>query len=137
MKFREKLTRFMIGRYGTDPLNRFLSIFTIVVLLLAVLLTGTALGLLLQALGVVGLVWSVFRTFSRQLEKRRLENDGYLRIKGRLTGGVRGARSRFQQRKDYRFFRCPSCKTWLRVPRGKGRLSITCRQCVERFTKST
>ena len=46
-------------------------------------------------------------------------------------------RSRFRQRKEYRFYRCPSCGTWLRVPRDKGRLQITCRQCGERFTRKT
>ena len=137
MKFRSWLARVMTGRNGADQLCRFLSILTVVLLLLSLITGGTALSGLFWSLGLVSLVWGLFRSFSRNLERRRAENQAYLRLAGRVRGTFSGALSRFRQRKDYRFFRCPSCRTWLRVPRNKGRMQITCRQCGERFTRKT
>ena len=68
---------------------------------------------------------------------RRAENERFLRWQYKVTGKLRSLKTRWDQRRDYRFFRCPSCRSWLRVPRGKGKLNITCRQCGERFTRST
>ncbi len=137
MRFRNWLARFMAGRSGNDQLNRALNIVTLVLLVLSLFLGRTAVGSLVWILALASLAWSVIRTFSRNLAKRQRENAVYLARTRKLREGVRGVRDRFAQRKDYRFFRCPSCRTWLRVPRGKGKLNITCRQCGERFTRST
>ncbi len=137
MKFRNWLAGVMAGRYGSDQLNRALNIGTLVFLVLSLFLGHSGLGSLLWLLALAGLVWSTVRTFSRNIPRRQRENAAYLARTRKLRESVRGVRERFAQRKDYRFFRCPSCRTWLRVPRGKGRLNITCRQCGERFTRST
>ncbi|MBR4692799.1 MAG: hypothetical protein IKP17_08575 [Oscillospiraceae bacterium] len=137
MKFRNWMAQTMAGRYGTDPLNRALNIATLVFLVLSLFIGGSSVGGLIWVLAILSLVWSTFRTFSRNIGKRSAENEAYLRLTGRLRSRFGGAGDRFRQRKDYRFFRCPSCGTWLRVPRGKGKLSITCRQCGERFTRNT
>ena len=137
MKFRNWLTGVMAGRNGADQLCRFLSILAVVLLLLSLLTGGTALGSILWILGLASLVWGSFRSFSRNLERRRAENAAYLRRAGRIREIFSGALSRARQRKDYRFFRCPSCRIWLRVPRNKGRVQSTCRQCGERFTRKT
>lgn len=138
MKFRERMVRFMAGRYGTDRLNRVLSVATIVLLVIS-LFTGTrgGFGSFVWLLALACLVWSTIRTFSRNIPARQKENAAWQRLERKLTGGISGWRTRFRQRKEYRFFRCPSCRTWLRVPKGKGRLNITCRRCGERFTRST
>ena len=137
MRFRNYLARIMYGRYGTDQLGRALSIAAPVLLVLSFLTGGSGFGTLLWILALACLVWNGVRTFSRNIPKRQRENAAFLGLTRNLRGGFRGARERFAQRKDYRFFRCPSCRAWLRVPRGKGRLNITCRQCGERFTRST
>ena len=137
MRFRSFLTRVMAGRYGTDQLNRALNIGTLVFLVLSLFLGHSGLGSLLWLLALAGLVWSTVRTFSRNIPRRQRENAAFLSLTRKPRENLRGARERFSQRKDYRFFRCPSCRTWLRVPRGKGRLNITCRQCGERFTRKT
>ena len=137
MKFRNWMAQAMAGRYGTDQLNRALNIATLVFLVLSLFVGGSSVGGLIWVLAILSLVWSTFRTFSRNIGKRSAENEAYLRLTGRLRSRFGGAGDRFRQRKDYRFFRCPSCGTWLRVPRGKGKLSITCRQCGERFTRNT
>ena len=137
MRFRQWLGRVMAGRYGTDQLNRFLTVATLVLLILSLFTGGTALGKLVWILALVCLVSETYRTFSRRIDRRRAENEKYLRLTRGFRGRVGDKASRFRQRKEYRFFRCPSCRTVLRVPRGKGRLSITCRQCGERFIRKT
>lgn len=137
MKFRNWLARTMAGRYGTDQLNRALNIATLVFLVLSLFTGGSRFGSLVWLLAILSLGWGTFRTFSRNLPRRQAENAAYLRLTGSFRSRFRGSRERFQQRKEYRFFRCPSCRTWLRVPRNKGKLSITCRQCGERFTRKT
>ena len=137
MRFRQWLGRVMAGRNGTDQLNRFLAAAALVLLILSLFTGGTALGRLVWILALACLVAETWRTFSRRLDRRRAENEKYLRLTRGLRGRVGDGMSRFRQRKDYRFFRCPSCRTVLRVPRGKGRLSITCRQCGERFIRKT
>ena len=135
MRFRNWLTRSLVGRYGADQLNRALNIAALVLLVLSFFTGGV--GRLFWALALACLRWGVFRTFSRNIPGRQRENAAYLGVTRGLRERIRGVRDRFSQRRDYRFFRCPSCGTWLRVPRGKGRLNITCRQCGERFTRST
>ena len=137
MKFRNWLTGMMAGRNGTDRLGRFLSILTVVLLLLSIFAGAAALSRVFWTLGLMSFFWGIFRCFSRNLPRRQAEERVYLRMKNKVVGGLREAQSRFRQRKDYRFFRCPSCKSWLRVPRNKGRVQITCRQCGERFTRKT
>lgn len=137
MKFRSWLARVMSGRYGTDQLNRALSIATLILLVLSIFTGGSAFGRIIWILALVCLCWSTFRSFSRNIGKRQQENQRFLRMTRGLRSEAGGAKTRFDQRRDYRFFRCPACKTWLRVPRGKGRLNITCRQCGERFTRNT
>lgn len=136
MKFKEWLTRTMAGRYGTDGLNRAMNILTLVLLILSLVTRGRG-SSLLWTLALACLVWTTFRTFSRNIAARQAENAAYLRLTRGWRSSLGGARERFRQRRDYRFFRCPSCRMWLRVPRGKGRVNITCRQCGERFTRST
>ena len=137
MRFRQWLGRFMAGRYGADQLNRFLCVATLVLLVVSLFTGGTALGSLVCILALACLVWEIWRTFSRRIDRRRAENARYLRLTRGLRGRIGDALSRFRQRKDYRFFRCPSCRAVLRVPRGKGKLNITCRQCGERFIRKT
>ncbi len=131
------LIRFMAGRNGTDNLSRFLSLAAIVFLFISMFTNGSAVGSAAFVLALACIFISWFRTLSKNIYKRRQENDAYLRYRGRFTGWFKGVISRMKQRRDYNFYRCPSCKTWLRVPKGKGKVNITCRNCGERFIKKT
>jgi len=135
---KEKLMRFMQGRYGVDPLYRFLLWVAVICLLLAALLEELAgLSILLHYGAIALLAWSVFRVFSRNIEKRYLENLHYLEKRSSVQQYFRITREKFQQRKDYKFFVCPTCKTNLRVPKGKGKVNITCSKCGNRFQGKT
>ena len=140
MRFRNWLMRVMAGRYGAmgmDKLNRALNIAALILLVLSLFLGRTGVGSLIWLLALACLVWGAFRSLSRNIRGRQRENEAFLGLTRNFTGTFRGMWDRFAQRKEYRFFRCPSCRTWLRVPRGRGKLNITCRQCGERFTRST
>ncbi len=135
------LTRVMAGRNGMDHLNRFLSFVVLFLLLLEMVLNWTIANLrltsLLSFLTLALLVYLYFRMFSRNIYRRQQENGAYLRQRYRVTSWWNGIRDRWNQRKDYKFFKCPSCRTRLRVPRGKGKLNIVCRKCGTSFQRRT
>ncbi len=133
MNLKERFLRFMAGRYGSDQLSRFLSFLALALIVLNLFLRSGILWLL----GVAALVLVYLRMFSRSYEKRRRENERYLQLKYKLTGGVRNWADRQKQRRDYVFFRCPACHAMLRVPRGKGRIRVTCRKCGNAFERKT
>ena len=133
---REKLARFMIGRNGSDQLTRFISIVVCLALVLSLFLNSDA-QLAIWFLAIVGAIYVYIRVFSRNVAKRRQENANFLRATASVRGYFRGLRERWVQRRDYRFFRCPSCRTLLRVPRGKGKIRVVCRKCGTSFIRNT
>ena len=130
---RQKFTQFMSGRNGNDQLNLFLLIVDVILLLLAGIFANS-LGKVLYPLVILLLGYAYFRMLSRNLYKRSEENGKYLRLRYKLMAELRVHRERWVQRKDYKFFTCPSCKTTLRVPRGHGKIKIVCRKCGNSFT---
>ena len=130
---REKFARFMSGRNGNDQLNRFLMLVDIVLLLIAAIFKD-GIGRYVYPFVFVLLAYAYFRMLSRNLYKRSEENGKYLRLRYKLMAELRIHWERWVQRKDYKFFTCPSCKTTLRVPRGHGKIKIVCRKCGSSFT---
>ena len=123
----------MAGRNGNDQLNRTLMIASVAVLLLASILRRTALGgvLYILLLAVLGLTY--YRMLSRDLYRRRSENERYLRAVEKQRAKLRVLKERWKQRKSYKFFSCPSCKAVMRVPRGRGKIRIVCHKCGNTF----
>lgn len=129
---RERIAKFMAGRYGNDQLGRALLIADLVLLLLASVFSKSVGGLLMPlALILLGYVY--FRMLSRNIYKRQEENGKYLRLKYKVTSKLNVLKERWKQRKEYKFFTCPSCHTSLRVPRGRGKIKIVCRKCGTSF----
>ena len=129
---RERLMRFMAGRNGNDQLNVFLLIVDVVLLVLAGIFSRER-GSILYPLAIVLLLYIYFRMFSRNLYKRRDENGKFLRLKHSVESYFRVRKEQWLQRKEYKFFTCPSCRAALRVPRGRGKLKIVCRKCGTSF----
>ena len=119
----------MAGRNGNDALNRFLLVCDLILLLLSSLLRGP---FFLLALALLGYIY--FRMLSRNVTRRREENGKFIRSRYRLSASMKVRREKWVQRKDYKFFTCPSCKTTLRVPRGHGKIKVVCRKCGNSFT---
>lgn len=144
-KIKLALQRFMIGRYGPDRLSLVLLWSGLALNLLSSLLSGAAgkaqsallafLCLLLMLLGYACYGFSIFRIFSRNLSKRQAEAQRFERFWQKTSTGFRQAVTRFKNRKQYKYFRCPGCKTRLRLPRGKGVVTVTCKCCHTSFTQ--
>ena len=133
---REKIARFMAGRNGNDQLNRFLLLVDIVLLLIAALFKD-GIGRYVYPFVFVLLAYAYFRMLSRNVYKRREENGKYIRARYKVSAALRVRHERWVQRKDYKFFTCPACRTTLRVPRHKGKINIVCKKCGNSFTGKT
>lgn len=128
MGFREKIMRFMVGRYGPDQFGKFLNVTTLIIIGVSILLSffSKVASYVLYIIALALMVYSYYRMFSKQIYKRAAENRKFLNIQ-----------SLFKQLKTHCFFQCPKCKTKVRVPRGKGKICITCPKCKEEFIKKT
>lgn len=133
---RNWLQKVMTGRYGVDEFNRFLNTTALITLVLSVLFKGV-LGMLFWLLAIGALVYSYFRMFSRKTYRRRAENNAYLTLRYHVTCKFSGVKQRIQQKKYYRFFKCPKCGITTRVPKGKGKIRITCPKCGESFVRKS
>ena len=136
MRFRQWLQRFFYGRRGPDDFSRFLIIAALVLTVVSWFFTGVA-NLVIYAVGLAVIAYCLFRILSKDLYRRHRENVWYLKQKGVVLRWFRSLKDRWTQRKDYKFFRCPSCHSLLRVPKNKGKLLLTCRKCGNRFEKKT
>lgn len=130
---KEKLARFMVGRNGNDQLNHFLLGLALALLVIAAIFKDSF-GSITYILVFALLGYAYFRMFSRNVYKRREENGKYMRARYRFSAAVKLRKEQWIQRKDYKFFTCPSCRTTLRVPRGHGKIKIVCRKCGNSFT---
>ncbi|MBE6973173.1 MAG: hypothetical protein E7440_04745 [Ruminococcaceae bacterium] len=129
---RNALQRFMYGRYGSDQLN----IFLLVVYLAALLLRGLpGLGVL-EFVALVLMAWTLFRMLSRNYAARRAENAKFLKLVGPVVRWYRLRRT-IRRDKEHRYFKCPGCGQQLRVPRGKGKITVNCRSCGASFQEKS
>lgn len=126
----------MAGRNGNDQLNVFLLIVDLILMLLSSIFSKS-IGGVLYPIVIALLVYVYFRMFSRNVYKRREENGKYMRLKYKAAAELRLFNERWIQRKDYKFFTCPSCRASLRVPRHRGKIKIVCRKCGTSFFGKT
>lgn len=123
------LSRFMNGRYGADQLSRTLAFASLALLLVSYI---TRLGILYY-LSLAGYGLAIFRMLSRNIEKRTRENDKYLAKTANIRTEIAQARNRFRNRKVYKYFKCPKCGVRLRLNRGVGEKTVTCKKCGQVF----
>ena len=126
------IQRFMYGRYGMDQLN----IALLLVYLVLYLISGLFRSHTLRLLSFLCLITVTVRFFSRRADQRREENARFLNAVGPLLRRYNVNKSR-RQDKDHSYFKCPNCGQQLRVPKGKGKISITCRSCGASFQEKT
>ena len=119
------LRNFMAGRYGTDRLNMAILSVGLAASLLSMIFKFAPVNLVLFLLSYGMMFWAIFRSLSRNTYKRYQENRKFLQIFDRLKD------------RQHRYFDCPKCRQMVRVPRGKGKISITCPRCREKFVKKT
>ena len=126
-------SNFMMGRYGPDQLSLFTLALSFLFNLIGAIFNLWPLSLLAYLL----LILTIFRFLSRNIRKRRAENDKFIKYWWPFKTKAQNFFRRIKDSRKYKFFRCPSCKNRLRVPRGKGKIKVTCPKCGERFQKKT
>ncbi len=131
-RLQQGIARLMAGRYGQDAFGLFLLVMALVCSFLSRI---PSLWLLIFPAYLL-LGYGLFRMFSKKLDRRRGENQAFLSLWGGLTGWFRRKKSNAADRKYYRHFKCPKCKTKLRAPKGKGHIRVTCPSCKEVFDKN-
>ena len=119
------LRNFMVGRYGTDKLNMAILCAGLAVCLVSAFIDAAMVNLLLTAVSYGLMIWALYRSFSRNTYKRYQENRKFLQFFDRLKD------------REHRYYDCPKCRQVVRVPRGKGKIAITCPKCREKFVKKT
>lgn len=113
-----KIQEFMYGRNGMDDLNKVLFYGSLILYLICIF-TGS---ILLYWLSLAGLLYYCFRAFSRNLVVRQQENRKFIDF-------ITLIKMKFQQRKEYKIFKCKRCGRKIRVPKGKGKIEVTCPVC--------
>lgn len=144
---REKIARFMQGRYGVDELSKFMTGASLVILILEMITRWYVLTLVFWAIFIV----IYYRMFSRDYGKRQQENQKFLNARYKFkakwyqtfhkngsygnTGGFQKLQRDIQQKMQYHIYKCPSCSQKIRIPRGKGKIMVRCPKCHTEFMK--
>ncbi len=124
-RIRTALGHFMQGRYGTDKLNMLILTAGLVLCILAMLIPHPQFSALVTLGSYILVGWAIFRSLSRKTYKRYEENRKYLMFLQRIRD------------REHRYYDCPRCRQQVRVPRGKGKIAITCPKCREKFIRKT
>ncbi len=139
MRFREKIARFLYGRYGADSLYNALFVCELILLFIGAVLSvlgnvNDVLAMISIAFYMIALglmIFALYRFFSRNIPKRRRENEAWLRFKGKFRRKPKLLLP--PDTSDHIFRTCPNCKATLRLPREKGKHQAKCPRCGERF----
>ena len=120
-RWKESFASLMYGRYGPDQLNN-----ALLILGVALAVVGMLFSLpVLTVLSYLPLGYCLYRMFSRNVNRRRLENQKYMQQLNRLRD------------RNSRYYSCPRCHQTVRVPRGRGKINIHCPKCGNQFVKKT
>ena len=133
MALMEKLRRFMSGRYGGDKL----SVALIIVAMLLSLVAGALGNVIVQLIAYLPVLWALFRMFSKNTQARYKENALFLKFWNPVEKWGKLQYNKLRDIKTHRYFHCPNCKNTLRVPKGKGEITITCPVCKHKFDRKT
>ena len=134
---KEKIGRFMAGRYGNDKLNQFMMAVFLGCAVLNLFVRNAYASSVLNSWECLLILLVYIRMFSKNISKRYAENQKYLALENRLRRFFGQKRYLMQQRKEYHIYKCPGCKQKIRIPRGKGKISIRCPKCGEEFIKNS
>lgn len=127
---RNKFRNMMQGRYGVDSFSNALLVVVFVCAILSFFF-----GNAFYIIAVVCLFYAYFRMFSTNYEKRYKENRAFIDLKNRAEAFVRNQISMMKQRKTHHIYSCPQCKQKIRIPRGHGKIMVTCPKCKMEFQK--
>ena len=127
------LKKFMQGRYGGDQLSLALLVLSIILSLIG----GLSKITFIAGLSYIPFVISIFRMFSKDISKRSMENYKFSMAFSPIYKKYLGLKNRIKDRKTHKYIKCPNCKQKLRVPKGKGKILVTCSKCNHKFYKKS
>ena len=128
-KFKEKLVRFMVGRYGTDQLYFGMLVLSLILMVVNLFIGSTVVAMVVWLL----LALMLFRSFSRNISRRSMENLKFLKLWQPVQNKSSLALRRVKEFRTHRFRTCPSCRAVLRLPRKRGRHTVVCPKCRHSF----
>lgn len=134
---KERLGRFMQGRYGVDTLSKFLLVCGLVAVFGAALFDSPLASSVCNMLGWLVILICYFRLFSRNVTKRYAENHAFLAKTYKIRCFFQRQKEMLKQRRVYHIYRCPGCKQKIRIPRGKGKIEVRCPKCGTTFIKKS
>ena len=129
MNFRDKMNNFFRGRYGYDELNKFLLVMYIIFIMINLFTRFYLLNILSFVIAIILL----FRIFSKNIEKRYAENRKFMDITAPVRVWFDNIRN--SSKSSSKVFVCSKCHQKVRVPKGKGKIEITCPKCNYKFIK--
>ena len=129
---REKIMRFMQGRYGNDRLGQAMLMAALACVVLSLFRIP-----FISTIGLAILVLTYYRMFSRQIAKRAAENQKYMQLEWKVRAKLQKQKQSLAPRRTHRIYKCPNCKQKIRVPRNRGRIAISCRKCGTEFIRKT
>ena len=129
MNFKEKMKNFMIGRYGQDELGKFILSLALILLVINLFVKTSA----LSAVALMLIFYSYYRIFSRDTSARYAENKKFLDTIEPLRRKFFTSKNKYENRKVYKYIKCPNCKLEMKVPKGKGKIKVTCKSCGNKF----
>lgn len=125
------LRNFMYGRYGVDQFGNFLFISYIILFVISLFVP------FVSFLCYAVIIYSLYRIFSKQIYKRNMENEWFLAKTSGIRKFFNRQKNKWKYRKTHKYLKCPHCHQYLRVPKGKGDITITCPTCHQQFDKRT
>ena len=134
-RFRDRFAMFMAGRNGVDQLSRFINVVALLFLVVSLFISHDLARFIVSTVGILLMVYSYFRIFSKNYPARNKENQWFCRL---LYGRKQGyTKANTTDKKTHKIFKCPKCKQKIRVPRHRGKICITCPKCRTEFIKKT
>ncbi len=134
----DKFKKFMYGRYGVDQFGKDMLILGVSFSVLSMILSWFNIPIITTVLSFIStalLIYIIYRTFSKNINRRVMENNKYLGKKNRFLTKCKFNVTRIKDAKEFVYVKCPNCKNYSRVPRGKGKIKITCRVCKTQINK--
>jgi len=133
MRFRDRLARFMWGRYGVDGLYYGLLVTYLLLWILQGFIKIDVARAIVSLAGLGALAFMIFRVFSRNIAARRKENERFMRFWTKVKNFFVLQKNKLRDIKGFTYKKCPACKITLRLPRKKGTHSVVCPKCKNRF----
>lgn len=129
MKFGDRYIKFMKDRYGIDELYKFLLLICFVLLVINTFVSNNIIRLFEVLLNVI----IFYRYMSKNIKLRKKENDKYLEIKDKIIKLFDYNKKKYKDRNTHMYKKCPKCKQKIRLPLKKGKHTVKCPNCGNRF----